>query len=98
MSGLSRTPGKRVRVNSPSGVRIPLSPQQPLIIKGLRFKWTISRTLLAESSIFRILTTSTTRLANVQKKARNSKVGAFFGTSWTRFGRIRNIFAISRKR
>ena len=26
MSGLSRTPGKRVRVNSPSGVRIPLSP------------------------------------------------------------------------
>ena len=28
MSGLSRTPGKRVRVNSPSGVRIPLSPPQ----------------------------------------------------------------------
>ena len=26
MSGLSRTPGKRVWVNSPSGVRIPLSP------------------------------------------------------------------------
>ena len=28
MSGLSRTPGKRVRVNSPSGVRIPLSPPE----------------------------------------------------------------------
>ncbi len=26
MSGLSRTPGKRVRVNSPPRVRIPLSP------------------------------------------------------------------------
>ena len=46
------------------------------MIKGLCIKWTISRTLLAESSIFRILTTSTTRLANVQKKARNSKVRA----------------------
>ena len=57
-------------------VHFPLSPQQPLIINGLRIKWTTSRTLLAESSIFRILTTSTTRLANVQKKARNSKVGA----------------------
>ena len=33
-----------------------------MIIKGLCIKWTISRTLLAESSIFRILTTSTTRL------------------------------------
>jgi hypothetical protein len=30
MSGLSRTPGKRVRVHSPSGVRIPLSPPDPL--------------------------------------------------------------------
>jgi hypothetical protein len=28
MSGLSRTPGKRVWVNSPSGVRIPLSPPE----------------------------------------------------------------------
>ena len=79
-------------------VHFPLSPQQPLIIKGLRFKWTISRTLLAESSIFRILTTSTTRLANVQKKARNSKVGAFFGTSWTRFGRIRKPFSRSHEK
>ena len=55
--------------------RVPLSPQRPLIIKGLCIKWTILRTLLAESSIFRIHTTSTTRLANVQKKARNNKVG-----------------------
>ena len=29
MSGLSRTPGKRVRVNSPPRVRIPLSPPIP---------------------------------------------------------------------
>ena len=29
MSGLSRTPGKRVRVNSPPRVRIPLSPPAP---------------------------------------------------------------------
>ncbi len=53
---------------------------------------------LAESSIFRILTTSTTRLANVQKKASNSKVGAFFGTSWTRFGRIRKPFSRSHEK
>ena len=33
-----------------------------MIIKGLRIKWTTSRTLLAESSIFRILTTPTTSL------------------------------------
>ena len=36
MSGLSRTPGKRVWVNSPPGVRIPLSPpagQVLLILK-----------------------------------------------------------------
>ena len=32
------------------------------MIKGLCIKWTISRTLLAGLSIFRILTTSTTRL------------------------------------
>ena len=39
--------------------------------------------------------------ANVQKKARNSKVGSFFGTSWTRFGRIygkyKTFFVRSRK-
>ena len=29
MSGLSRTPGKRVRVNSPPRVRIPLPPPVP---------------------------------------------------------------------
>ena len=34
----------------------------PLVIKGLCIKWTTSRTLLAESSIFRILTTPTTSL------------------------------------
>ena len=33
-----------------------------LVIKGLCIKWTTSRTLLAESSIFRILTTPTTSL------------------------------------
>ena len=29
MSGLSRTPGKRVRANNPPRVRIPLSPPYP---------------------------------------------------------------------
>jgi hypothetical protein len=35
MSGLSRTPGKRVWVNSPPRVRIPLAPpkQKPLLIQ-----------------------------------------------------------------
>ncbi len=34
MSGLSRTPGKRVWVNSPPRVRIPLAPpkQKPLLV------------------------------------------------------------------
>ena len=36
--------------------------------------------------------------ANVQKKARNSKVGSFFGTSWTRFGRIRKTFSRSHEK
>jgi hypothetical protein len=31
MSGLSRTPGKRVWDNIPTGVRIPLSPPKPKI-------------------------------------------------------------------
>ena len=30
MSGLSRTPGKRVWVNSPPRVRIPLAPPKPI--------------------------------------------------------------------
>ena len=30
MSGLSRTPGKRVQGNTLTGVRIPLSPPKPL--------------------------------------------------------------------
>ncbi len=35
MSGLSRTPGKRVWVNSPPRVRIPLAPpkQKPLLFQ-----------------------------------------------------------------
>ena len=36
MSGLSRTPGKRVRVNSPPRVRIPPAPPGTLISCGLR--------------------------------------------------------------
>ena len=36
--------------------------------------------------------------ANVQKKARNSKVGSFFGTSWTHFGRIRKPFSRSHEK
>lgn len=32
------------------------------------------------------------------KKARNSKVGSFFGTSWTRFGRIRKPFSRSHEK
>jgi hypothetical protein len=39
MSGLSRTPGKRVWVNSPPRVRIPLAPpkQKPLLISAGAF-------------------------------------------------------------
>jgi hypothetical protein len=36
MSGLSRTPGKRVRVNSPPRVRIPPSP--PVMFFGSSFQ------------------------------------------------------------
>ena len=39
MSGLSRTPGKRVWVNSPPRVRIPLAPpkQKPLLTSAGAF-------------------------------------------------------------
>ena len=54
MSGLSRTPGKRVRVNSPPRVRIPPSPpngiaapcEAPFLLGGMNsFEFIVSRDL-----------------------------------------------------